>query len=261
MRKRPPIVPPPIAQERRYKRELDKIVEKVRDLTLAALIPTAQRVLADPAAPVKMDSAGDADVILSHLGAVRVQIERIVTAQATKQLSLAIFTDTSRYNLQGLQNQFRYVLGINPTLSEPYLAGAIDSFVATNASLIESIPTQALSQVEDEVRRAVMAGTRPEQLRSIIQTRFNVAGSRASLIARDQVGKLHGQLNQLRQTELGITRYIWITSNDERVRDTHAANQGVSFAWDSPPPETGHPGEDFQCRCAAQPDFSGFRGA
>lgn len=46
--------------------------------------------------------------------------------------------------------------------------------------------------------------------------------------------------------------YIWRTRNDAKVRPDHAANAGQIFAWDNPPP-TGHPGEDYGCRCVAEP--------
>jgi Phage Mu protein F like protein len=48
------------------------------------------------------------------------------------------------------------------------------------------------------------------------------------------------------------THYIWRTQEDSRVRPSHRANDGKVFAWDDPPP-TGHPGEDFGCRCRAEP--------
>lgn len=48
--------------------------------------------------------------------------------------------------------------------------------------------------------------------------------------------------------------YVWRTRGDEKVRSSHAANDGVIFAWDSPPP-TGHPDEDFGCRCTAEPYY------
>jgi GNAT superfamily N-acetyltransferase len=47
-------------------------------------------------------------------------------------------------------------------------------------------------------------------------------------------------------------RYVWLTSGDERVRASHAANDGKIFDWDDPPP-TGHPGADYGCRCVAVP--------
>jgi len=48
------------------------------------------------------------------------------------------------------------------------------------------------------------------------------------------------------------SHYIWRTVGDGNVRPSHAANDGQIFAWDNPPP-TGHPGEDYGCRCVAEP--------
>jgi hypothetical protein len=48
------------------------------------------------------------------------------------------------------------------------------------------------------------------------------------------------------------THYVWRTRADDKVRSSHAANDGVIFAWDDPPP-TGHPGTDYHCRCTAEP--------
>lgn len=48
------------------------------------------------------------------------------------------------------------------------------------------------------------------------------------------------------------THYIWRTRGDNKVRASRAANNGRIFSWDNPPP-TGHPGEDYGCRCWAQP--------
>jgi len=46
--------------------------------------------------------------------------------------------------------------------------------------------------------------------------------------------------------------YVWVTRGDDRVRPSHAENNGKIFSWDDPP-TTGHPGEDFGCRCVARP--------
>jgi SPP1 gp7 family putative phage head morphogenesis protein len=50
--------------------------------------------------------------------------------------------------------------------------------------------------------------------------------------------------------------YIWRTQSDDKVRASHAANNGRVFAWDNPP-ATGHPGADFGCRCWAEPYIRG----
>jgi hypothetical protein len=50
------------------------------------------------------------------------------------------------------------------------------------------------------------------------------------------------------------THYIWRTAGDDKVRASHAANDGKIIAWDNPP-TTGHPGEDINCRCVAEPYY------
>lgn len=57
--------------------------------------------------------------------------------------------------------------------------------------------------------------------------------------------------------QLGATeQYVWRTQHDERVRTSHRVNDGRIFSW-SEPPLTGHPGEDYNCRCEAIPYISG----
>ena len=46
--------------------------------------------------------------------------------------------------------------------------------------------------------------------------------------------------------------YIWRTEGDDKVRDAHAAREGHIYNWHIPP-EGGHPGEDYNCRCWAEP--------
>lgn len=53
-----------------------------------------------------------------------------------------------------------------------------------------------------------------------------------------------------------VTHYVWRTLGDDKVRLSHARNDGRLFAW-SDPPETGHPGETFNCRCRADPYVPG----
>lgn len=47
-------------------------------------------------------------------------------------------------------------------------------------------------------------------------------------------------------------QYVWRTRRDERVRRSHRMNDGRVFSW-ADAPATGHPGEDYNCRCEAVP--------
>ncbi|GHE91874.1 hypothetical protein GCM10016455_09780 [Aliiroseovarius zhejiangensis] len=54
--------------------------------------------------------------------------------------------------------------------------------------------------------------------------------------------------------ERPTTHYIWRTRRDGKVRSAHAEREGQIFSWGDPP-EGGHPGEDYNCRCTAEPYF------
>lgn len=135
------------------------------------------------------------------------------------------------------------------------IASAMQQATTANVDLIKSIPAKYFERVEKTVFEGMAAGRRYESLVEDIQHIGAVTESRAKLIARDQTSKMNSAFNQVRQTALGLKRYRWRTAGDERVRDSHAENDGKTFSWDDPPEETGHPGEDVNCRCIAEPIF------
>lgn len=60
------------------------------------------------------------------------------------------------------------------------------------------------------------------------------------------------RINAERQQALGIDRYVWRSRDDALVRPGHAVRDDRVFFWDEPP-EGGHPGEAYNCRCVAEP--------
>jgi SPP1 gp7 family putative phage head morphogenesis protein len=93
-----------------------------------------------------------------------------------------------------------------------------------------------------------------ESLVEAIKESGDVADSRAKLIARDQTSKINGAFTSVRQQSLGITKFVWQTAQDERVREEHADLDGEEYLWSEPPKE-GMPGEAVNCRCIALPVF------
>ncbi len=51
-------------------------------------------------------------------------------------------------------------------------------------------------------------------------------------------------------------RYVWRTQRDQKVRSSHRRNDGRIFSY-TDTPDTGHPGEGFNCRCEAVPYVPG----
>lgn len=162
---------------------------------------------------------------------------------------------TSEAHRTQFNRQVKAGLGVElGQLPEPGLAGRIEQFTSENVALIKSLPQKYFDDIEKLLTRGVADGRRAEDLAREMTERFGVAESQAKLIARDQVGKLFGDLQMVRQQALGIEKYDWQTSGDERVREEHAQRNGRRFRWDDPP-EDGHPGEAINCRCSALPVF------
>jgi SPP1 gp7 family putative phage head morphogenesis protein len=164
---------------------------------------------------------------------------------------------TEAFEREQLSRQVRAAIGIDLPQADPLLADALRNFVSENVALIRTIPEQYFAQVEDVVAEGVNEGLLAGELSERIAERFGVAESRAQLIARDQIGKYYGALNEVRQADLGIDGYFWRTSNDNRVREQHEEREGKRFLW-SDPPDGGHPGTPINCRCYAEPDLSGI---
>lgn len=196
------------------------------------------------------------DDVNNFFDSVQIEYAR-TTGPKSRRIATKIGKRTAQMSKDRLNGQLHSVLGVNVIGAEPWLESYADAFTRDNVDLIKSVQKQYFDQVETLVKKAAQKGKRWESLADTIQERYGVSESRARLIARDQVSKYNGDLERVRQQRVGIKTYIWRTSKDERVRDTHKALEGKSFSWDKPP-DVGHPGEDYQCRCTAEPDIDGW---
>ena len=137
--------------------------------------------------------------------------------------------------------------------NSPNIAERANTLTAGNVQLIKSIRSQYLDKVQNAVMQAMVKGTLNKDLAAQIKDLGKTTEKRAMFIARDQSSKLNAALTQARHEEVGIKKYIWSTSGDERVRESHAEKDGQIFEYAKPPEDTGHPGHDFNCRCVQIP--------
>lgn len=212
----------------------------------------------------------DANTMDRTFEEIRVRYTTMVPDQdieaATKQSALQV----ANAGREVFRQQMRTVFSVDPLAAEPWLLNEVDLFTTENVSLIKTLPEETFSDIEQMVFRDARRGLSPQEIRNRIIEQFNATETQAQLIARDQVGKFNGSLTELRQRQIGITRYTWLTSKDGRVRSRsntsgysdHASLDGQVFSWDDPPVtvfkgkragEKNHPGKDIQCRCHAIP--------
>lgn len=243
----------PSSIERDFFKRILPLLQMARDEVMHELDSIMPQLAAEAAANRRGDGVRlDASRVNTLIDKLSKEFFEKLRPAEIEVLALEIARRTSSFEKEQAMKQIRAAFGVDVLAREPALASQTDGFVAESVALIKSIPNKFFDDVEATVTRAVNAGTRPEELREEIQKKYGVSERRAALIARDQVGKFFGKVAEERQRQMGVTHYIWRTANDERVREEHAAREGQVFAWDEPP-EGGNPGEDFQCRCSAEP--------
>ena len=249
VRKKPKAWLYPSAIEREYVKFLLSVAEKITD-EVAKKLPEIQ-----PHFERHLKQDGLSDILSQWLEELLETVLDFVSNDRIKATVQRLLNEVQRFN----KNQFHKVLksayGVNIFVTEPFLMDELALFELENLRLIKSLPTQYVEQLRGKFTEAVRKGRRWEDVAKEMQRDLpEKLHNRARLIARDQIGKLNGQLTKLRQQNIGVTHYIWRGMLDERERQLHVDREGERFAWDNPP-EDGHPGEAILCRCYAEAVF------
>lgn len=262
-KRRPARVVPPAQLPRptQYTRALTAFAEELDAEIRAAL--------ADEGVPVpRADAQGDAPFPVFNKGDLAARLKRIAEQLVKRRGSAlneaigAVAANVASVSKAQWAKQAKAVVGVDLSAIEPNLAPLTERFRRENLDLIASLAKDKVARVKAILDDAPNA--RVETIRDRILEEHGVTKRQAALIARDQVLSLNAQVTQARHTAAGVTRYVWRTSGDADVRPTHRALNGKTFAYDDPPvvdPKKGrreHPGEDYQCRCTAEPVIEGL---
>lgn len=147
---------------------------------------------------------------------------------------------------------------VNVQITDEFLQEKIKRWVAENVAFISDIAQQNKAAIDAIVMEGSTGGASVDTIAGRLEEQMRITASRAELIARDQTGTLMGQIDEYRMKGAGFPGYIWRTSLDRRVRDSHRDLEGKFFRWDETPPGLNKPGaripgDDYQCRCTAEP--------
>lgn len=203
------------------------------------------------------DFEGEEAEVRRVLARIRKVADRYASALGYEMELAAIARQLDDWSRQDVA---RYLaIDVNAVAPDP---AALREFRRATARLIKDIPIQQAERIANLVTQAQTTGMRVETLQKRLQAEEGIAKRRAELIARDQVLKANAKLNEDRQKEVGVERYIWSAGADDRVRPMHRDLDGKTFRWDDPPitnpqGDRNHPGQDYQCRCGAIPLMPG----
>lgn len=177
------------------------------------------------------------------------------------------------------QSECERGIGVKFNVEKEWWEGLKNEWVRKNYFLITSNAKNYGQQITTLAEEAVVNGWGVKQLTEKIKRLGDeITIKKARLIARDQIGKLQGRIQQCQMEEIGLEMYVWETAGDERVRGnpggkypfarpSHYVMDGLLCRWDDSnvyskdgggtwiqrpgnAPNV-HPGQAIQCRCLA----------
>lgn len=279
----------PAAVEREYQKYLKKImnvyVTEVKEFVRPRIERWAAEQKADRAGIRVDEFDNEFKLFLDNMDDIQVRMFARVGDGYKGFSQAAIRADIGKYgerveefNFQQWEKTSTAMLGDAFVVSEPWLGAAVSQWEQLNFTLIKSLTGEYIKDVNRIVSDGVTAGNTWNKIWGDIQDKnTGLSESRTRLIARDQVGKLNGQITKKRNESAGIEMYEWLTSGDSRVRDSHIPLDGKICQWDDGSIYAdsieaaiagewnsrsaigafeGMPGEDFQCRCTSAPVFA-----
>lgn len=251
-KQRPPKWLFPTNQEKKFDKTLYNLVFELKNLIKEYLIPEIPSMIEEVNSKTPNDRQ---DSFLDRLNNLIIFIRKRIQNSVDETIFEAdkIGLEISRFNKQQSDKLNNTIFGFDLFVDEPWLKDQLQLFSDQNEKLIRGIPDQELERISGDVERGLQQGRRFTDIAKDIQKSYGISHRKAKTIARNQTTQLNASLTRYRQQEVGIEKYQWQTSGDERVRPTHRANDGKIFSWDKPPAITGHPGNDINCRCVALP--------
>lgn len=252
----------------RYNAKLQVLVRQIKkdiDATLMTLVRSlAPQYVQDsaPAMPYAPITTMDAwsDTILA---AMRFLFDRW-RADRVAPGAQRIAQDFVRAAVRRSERDMKRSVGIDVFSESQQMRDYLTAATQQNVQLIQSIPQRYLEEVQTLILANMRSGMRPGYIERALQEQFGVTSRRAKFIARDQTGKIQGEIAQRQQQDNGFEYFQWVDSHDQRVRHRHReiANKTTAYGpgvykWSNLPlSQTGEPirpGQDYNCRCIAIP--------
>ncbi len=262
---KPPRRPTIKPVQMQYLKLLLPMIRKLKELRRQIVFPALPGMIqsAKSLRPDHMDVW--VDDISELMAQLRTGLYRSYRAEDFVNIASKMAENIESKNFKYYQTMTAKLIGVGGARSELWLKPEMQGFIKSNVGYITGIAEDSMSRVEKTMMMSLQQGWTYEDTASELGNLDDIDENKAKLIARDQTSKFNASLDEHRQKEMGIVRYVWRTVEDERVRESHAECDGHTFSWDEDTsvdgevqkPDGYNPGEDINCRCTAEAVFEG----
>lgn len=191
--------------------------------------------------------------------------KKVSLSQKLKNQIKAIFVQLNKYSfnetekfLNEYKKKNKNFFAVQIPVDAPFVETAIDRFTKNNIELLQIAGKEYISEVGDYAQQAFLKGESTKSLTEKYLKFTNQNYNKAEFWAQDQLGNAYSFFTQERQISAGIPGFIWSTSRDNRVRDSHVEANGKFALWSTGLLIDGvytFPGRPYRCRCVAIPSF------
>tara|TARA_R110000764_G_scaffold226390_1_gene316155 strand:- start:50 stop:898 length:849 start_codon:yes stop_codon:yes gene_type:complete len=169
------------------------------------------------------------------------------------------------FNQADSYNQARFYGNVSNTMGVDMEAilktDGLNSF--KNAKSIQSVDmlnklkADTITAYKTNVLRRMSAGDSLADLYQEVKKQTGMRLNSGDLIARNELKNFNAELANKRAKNNGITKGVWVTAQDERVRDSHAKFNGKEFdidkgLYNSTTKQWIKPSEEINCRCTTR---------
>lgn len=205
-----------------------------------------------------------ADAQVGNFASVFLGLARKVTRKLQKRFSFERLERLARNNLdevnqRGREQFYKRVedtVGINANrlAQEEGLKPKTNALMLETAQWSKKLRDQVLEEFTSNALRIMAEGGALEDVLSGLDEIQEKRKGQARMIARTQVSTFNSIMTKTRAQNLGITKAVWKTATDERVRRCHQVRNGKEFDLDkglyaSCDGKWLLPGVDYNCRC------------
>lgn len=190
---------------------------------------------------------------------VRNQILQQFTNDRIEKATEKIFRQADKQNRRALYGSLKRRLAIDESklIQSEGLTYQANARIAESTEWVKKLRDESLAQFHHNSLQAMAEG---RNIDHIVEQFRNTASKRKNhvrFLARTQINNFNSQMTRLRAERLGITKAIWVTAGDERVRACHEKRDGKEFnikegLYSSCDGKTLWPGSDYACRCTQE---------